>query len=65
MQYKCLVIHRSVRTIASAVITLFHRLKHMLIGIFFGLDDCDLFRKPKRYVKVPFIIQEVSYNVKP
>lgn len=38
----------------------------MLIGIFFGLDDCDLFRKPKRYVKAPlFIIQEVSYNVKP
>lgn len=37
----------------------------MLIGIFFGLDDCDLFRKPKRYVKVLFIIQEVSYNVKP
>ena len=59
-EYKCLVIHRSVRTIASAVITLFHRLKHMLIGIFFGLDDCDLFRKPKGYVKVPFSLYRKS-----
>lgn len=37
----------------------------MLIGIFFGLDDCDLFVNRKDMSKFPFIIQEVSYNVKP